>query len=183
MGGQNKLLAELEGIPVVAWVVSAVLSSQAKPVIVLTGHEAEQIRRALASYDVEFVHNSRYAHGISTSLQRGLTTLPADIDGVLVCLGDMPGITVAHIDRIVSNFNPAKGCAICVPTCKGKRGNPVLWDKRFFAEMNELSGDVGARHLISKHAALVCEVEIGDEAILTDVDKSEDLISLRHAHK
>ncbi len=178
-GESNKLLAELGGIPVVTWVTTALVSSHAKPVILITGHEAAQVKHALADYAVNFVHNPDYADGMSTSLRRGIAALPHQVDGVLVCLGDMPWITAAHIDQLISNFDPAKGHAVCVPTFDGKRGNPVLWAKCFFPEISEIVGDVGARHLISKHTSLVREVEMGDQAVLLDVDTAEDLTALR----
>ena len=69
--------------------------------------------------------------------------------------------------------------AICVPTVGGKRGNPVLWARRFFPEMAKLSGDSGAKHLIGEHADLVCEVEMAGEAAITDIDTPEALAAWR----
>ena len=74
----------------------------------------------------------------------GLAALPADLDGVLVCLGDMPLVSGRHLDRLIAAFNPLEGRAIVVPTRRGKRGDPVLWAKRFFSEMAQIAGDVGA---------------------------------------
>ncbi len=181
MGGNNKLVAELDGIPVVAAVIRATLSSQARPVIVVTGHDSDQVKRALIGYDVSFVHNRHYFQGMSTSLRRGIAALPSEIDGMLVCLGDMPWIAATHIERLISRFDPAEGRAICVPTFEAKSGNPVLWAKRFFHEMCTLTGDVGARGLITNYAELVCEVEMADNSVLIDIDTTEDLASLRRA--
>ena len=61
----------------------------------------------------------------------------------------------------------------------GKRGNPVLWDRRFFAEIAKLAGDTGAKHLIGEHADLVCEVEMAGEAAVTDIDTPEALAAWR----
>jgi molybdenum cofactor cytidylyltransferase len=62
---------------------------------------------------------------------------------------------------------------------RGKRGNPVLWDRRFFAEIGNLSGDTGAKHLIGEHGDLVCEVEMAGDAALTDIDTPEALAAFR----
>jgi molybdenum cofactor cytidylyltransferase len=132
---------------------------------------------------VERVRNPEFAEGLSTSLKRGVVALPADLDGALICLGDMPLISGRHIDRLVAAFNPLEGRAIVVPTRRGKRGNPVLWSKRFFPEMAELAGDVGAKHLIGEHAELVAEVEMDDDAILVDIDTPEALEALRQKKK
>jgi molybdenum cofactor cytidylyltransferase len=91
----------------------------------------------------------------------------------------MPLVTATAIDRLIAAFNPLEGRAICVPTWNGKRGNPVLWDRRFFAAMADLAGDVGAKHLIGEHAELVAEVAMSDDAILTDIDTPEALAALR----
>ena len=125
------------------------------------------------------MHNPDFAQGLSTSLKRGIAALPADLDGVLVCLGDMPLISGRHLDRLIAAFNPLEGRAIVVPTRRGKRGNPVLWSTRFFPEMSALAGDVGARHLIGEHAELVAEVEMDDDAIFVDIDTPEALEALR----
>ena len=66
-----------------------------------------------------------------------------------------------------------------MPVWNGKRGNPVLWARRYFAEMAEIAGDVGARHLIGEHADQVAEVPMPDDATLMDIDTPEALNALR----
>ncbi len=106
-------------------------------------------------------------------------SLASDLDGVLVCLGDMPLISGRHLDRLIAVFNPLEGRAIIVPTRRGKRGNPVLWARRFFPEMADLAGDIGAKHLIGEYAELVCEVEMDGDGVLVDVDTPDALAALR----
>jgi molybdenum cofactor cytidylyltransferase len=181
MGTANKLLADLAGVPMVRRAVDTVLASAARPIIVVTGNEQGKVQAALRGCRATFVHNPGFAEGMSTSLRAGLAALPDRTDGVLICLGDMPLVTPAVLDRLIAAFNPLEGRAICVPTWNGKRGNPVLWDRRFFAEIAALSGDVGAKHLIGEHADLVAEVPMPDDAVLTDIDTPEALASLRRA--
>jgi molybdenum cofactor cytidylyltransferase len=185
MGGPNKLLAEIPGstagsaVPMVARVAQRLLASRARPIVAVLGNRADDIDAALGRLPVERVRNPDFADGLSTSLRRGLAALPQDLDGVVVCLGDMPLISGRHLDRLIAAFNPLEGRAIVVPTRHGKRGNPVLWAKRFFAEMARIAGDVGARHLIGEHAELVAEIEMDDDAILVDIDTPEALAALR----
>jgi molybdenum cofactor cytidylyltransferase len=179
MGMVNKLLAEIGGKPMVAQVVDAVLASQARPVVVVVGHEAAEVRDALAGRDVRFVDNPEFAEGISTSLKCGLRALPSEIDGALVCLGDMPRVTPDQLNQLISAFSPVDGRAICVPTVHGKRGNPVLFARRFFEEMEMVSGDVGARHLIGESTELVCEVEMSGDGVLLDIDTPQALDRVR----
>jgi molybdenum cofactor cytidylyltransferase len=175
MGSINKLLAEIDGKAMLWRVADAVLASKASSAVAVLGHEAAKVRAALGERNIATVENADYADGLSTSLRRGLAALPDDIDGVLVCLGDMPRVTAGHIDKLIAAFNPLEGRAICVPTYQGKRGNPVLWGRRFFPEMADVAGDVGARHLIGEHGDLVGEVEMGTEGVLIDIDTPEAL--------
>jgi molybdenum cofactor cytidylyltransferase len=175
MGRVNKLVAEVDGVPMVRRVVDAALAAQADAVTVVTGHQAARVRAALAGRPVAFAHNPDYPEGLSTSLKRGLAALPSDIDGVVVCLGDMPRVTAEQIDRLIAAFDSLEGRAICVPTARGKRGNPVLWAARFIPEMLALKGDVGAKHLIGEYPELVVEVAMADDGVLVDVDTPEAL--------
>ena len=178
MGDINKLLVEVDGVAMVTRAADAALDSGVDPVIVVTGHEHQNIEAALTGRAVNIIHNPGYAEGMSTSLRAGLSALPTDTGAVVVCLGDMPRVNAGLILRLVEAFDKAKGHAICVPTYKGKRGNPVLWSARYFGEMQHLAGDVGARHLIGEHSDAVHEVECGDSAVTFDVDTPEALKSL-----
>lgn len=178
MGAINKLLIMIDGKPMVRHAVETVLGAQLGPVFVVTGHECEKVKEALKDLPVTFLYNGEYASGLSTSLKRGVGALPDDRDGVLVALGDMPLVTAAEIDRLINAFNPVEGREIVVPTRRGKRGNPILWGKRFWAEMREASGDTGARHLIAAHPEAVAEVEMAGDGILTDIDTPQALARL-----
>jgi molybdenum cofactor cytidylyltransferase len=181
MGGPNKLLAELAGKPLVRIAVEEALASRANPVIVVTGHERERVEQALTGLSVRLVHNPDFAGGLSTSLKAGLAAVPEDADGAIVCLGDMPQVDAALIDRLIAAFDPSRGALIVVPTVDGKRGNPVLWSRRFFPELTALEGDVGARHLIGTYTEALVEVPVSDRAAFTDVDTPEALSALRAA--
>jgi len=179
MGGPNKLLAEIGGRPLVRIVTEQALASHARPVIVVTGHQRERVEEALQGLPVEFVHNPAFADGLGTSLKTGIASLPAQSDGVIVCLGDMPQVDAPMIDQLVGALAPDKGALIVVPTIGGQRGNPVVWSRRLFDDLARLEGDVGARHLIGLHADAAVEVPVDNEALFVDVDTPEALALLR----
>jgi molybdenum cofactor cytidylyltransferase len=179
MGAENKLLADVAGKPMVRRVAETVLASQARPVIVVVGHQAGQVRAALQGLDVAIVENPDYADGLSTSLRRGVDALPEKVDGAVVALGDMPRVSAAEIDRLIAAYNPLEGRSICVPTVGGKRGNPVLWGRAYFPEMREVAGDMGARKLIAAYAEAVCEVPMSGDGVLVDIDEPAALKELR----
>ncbi len=178
MGGPNKLLADIKGKPLVRIAVEEALASRADPVIVVTGHERDRVESVLAGLTVRFVHNPDFAQGLSTSLKAGLAAVPADADGAIVCLGDMPQVRAALIDRLIAALDPVRGALIAIPTIAGKRGNPVVWSRRFFPELAALEGDVGARHLIGGYGEAVVEVP-ADAAAFVDVDTPEALSAVR----
>ena len=147
----------------------------------MTGHEAELVKAALDETDLaaNYVHNPDYGRGLSTSLRTGVAALADDLDGVVICLGDMPLVSTDDINKLIRAFDPVEGRAICVPVSGRKRGNPVLWAKSFLAEMAAISGDVGARHLLEQHAEQIFEVPVSGEGVLMDIDTPERLAELR----
>jgi molybdenum cofactor cytidylyltransferase len=179
MGGPNKLLAEIGGRPLIRHVVDAALASRARPVVVVTGHQRDKVEAALAGLPVKFMHNPHFADGLGTSLKAGIAALPADVDGAIVCLGDMPQVDAALIDRLIGAFDPDHGALVVVPTIDGKRGNPVVWSRRFFPDLMAVEGDVGARYLIGRYTEAVAEVPLTGTAALTDVDTPEALAAVR----
>lgn len=181
MGGPNKLLAEIGGRPLVRIVAEAALASRARPVIVVTGHQRERVEAALAGLDVVLVHNPAYADGLSASLKAGIAAVPPAADGAIICLGDMPQVDARLIDRLLAAFDPERGALVAVPTIGGKRGNPVVWSRRFFSDLSTLTGDVGARGLIASYPEAVVEVATTDDAALTDVDTPDALDAVRAA--
>lgn len=180
MGGENKLLAPLGGAPLVRRAVAAARASRARPVVVVTGHEADRVEAALAGLGVRTIRNPDYALGLSASLRVGLAALEKDgVSGALICLGDMPRVTAATLDRLIDAFEAGGGRAVCAPTADGRRGNPVLWPADLFAAMKELAGDAGARELIARHADRLRTVPADAAEIFNDVDTPEALAAAR----
>jgi len=174
MGGPNKLLARLHGRPLVEIAARNAIDAGLAGVTLVTGHEAEKVGAAVAGLDLAVVHNPDFAEGMASSIRAGVQALPDDVDAVIVLLADMPAITPDVLRQLAAAYDPAAGRTIVVPTVNGKRGNPVLWDRRYLAELARLEGDTGARHLIGQYADAVAEVEIGDAARL-DLDTPEAL--------
>jgi len=179
MGAVNKLIAEIGGKPLVRIAAEQALASRASPVIVVTGHEKEKVEAALAGLPVRFAHNPDYAEGLGSSLKAGIAAVPKDADGVIVCLGDMPRVDAPLIDKLIAAFDPENGALVVVPSIDGRRGNPVVWARRFFPDLMTVQGDIGARHLIGSYAEAVVEMPVAGEAALTDVDTPESLSAVK----
>ena len=179
MGAVNKMLAEIGGKPLVRIAAEQAIASRAKPVLVVTGHEREKVETALSGLPVRLVHNPDFAEGLGTSLRAGIAAVPNEADAAIVCLGDMPQVDAALIDKLISSFDPGRGALVVVPSIDGRRGNPVVWSRRFFHDLMSIQGDIGARHLIGSYAEAVVEVPVAGEAALTDVDTPESLSAVK----
>jgi molybdenum cofactor cytidylyltransferase len=179
MGAVNKLIADIGGKPLVRIAAEQALASKARPVIVVTGHQRDKVEAALKGLDVTLVHNPDYAEGLGTSLRSGIAAVPASADGAIVCLGDMPQVDAGLIDKLLGAFDPERGALVVVPVINGKRGNPVVWSRRFFNDLMSVQGDVGARYLIGSYAEAVAEVPVDSAAALTDVDTPESLSAVK----
>ncbi len=182
MAPRNKLLLPgADGTPMIARVVDTALASRARPVLVVLGNQAAEMRRALAGREVRFVDAPDYAAGLSASLRAGIAAVPAEAAGAIVCLGDMPLVAPGVFDALIASHDAEEGRGIVVPTWRGRPGNPVLWDRRFFPELVALAGDVGGRGLLERHAEQVAQVEVESDAVLRDFDTVESLAELPDA--
>ncbi|MBZ9676834.1 NTP transferase domain-containing protein [Mesorhizobium sp. ES1-1] len=174
MGGPNKLLALFDGEPLVRRAAERALASRASGTIVVTGHQRERVRETLTGLDVTFADNPDFAEGLSTSLKAGIAYLPQDTAGVMILLGDMPGVGSDDIGRLIDTFREAGGKSVVRASHQGKRGNPVILPRSLFPAIAHLEGDTGARHLVEAEGLDVIDVEIG-EAASVDVDTREAL--------
>lgn len=184
--GRHKLLLPLAGRAVLAHVIDASLASQARPIILVLGHQAEQVRKRIEPYpnhpDITIVENPAYLQGMSTSMRLGIEALisngykknkpPYRVDSALIILGDQPMITAQVIDSLIATYRTT-GRHIVAPLYAGKRGSPVLFDASLFPELLEVTGDEGGRSVLEHHRDEVETVEIGDSAANYDLDTWE----------
>ena len=180
MGSQNKLLAEINGKPMLRHTAEQALKSRAAAVFAVTGHEREKIQPLLDEMGIPALHNPDYANGLSSSLKTGFRALAGKFEGILVCLGDMPLITAELFNTLIEAFDREEGRAIVVPTYQGKRGNPVLIASSFEADILAITGDIGAKSLIAENEPMVFNVEVGDNSIFADIDTPDALSNIQH---
>ncbi|WP_173931642.1 molybdopterin-binding/glycosyltransferase family 2 protein [Chelativorans sp. Marseille-P2723] len=180
MAPANKLLVEFEGKPLVRRTAERLLDCAVAATVVVLGHEAAAVSRALSGLSLRKAENADYASGLASSLKVGVRNVPPSADGVLIALSDMPGISTADLDLLIKTFVEAGGKAVVRATHNGKRGNPVILPRVLFSEIEQLEGDVGARQIIEASALEVIDVEIGCAASF-DVDTPEALELARGA--
>lgn len=174
MGRNNKLLLNVDGIPLVRKSAINILNSDVTSMTVVTGFDENKIVNALSGLNVNFVKNINFREGLSSSLKAGLANITPTPSAVIICLADMPKIQPEHINQLIENFDPLKGWEICIPTNNGKRGNPVLIGSRFFPYIFETNGDFGAKQIMKQHSDKIVEVEIGTSDIHFDIDTQDE---------
>ena len=179
MGPTNKLLVDLDGEPMVRQVVKVAVDSHVDLVTVVTGYQADEVTARVNDLACKIVHNPAYAEGLASTLGAGLASLPQTVEATVVVLGDMPKVSSQHINRLVETYVSATTTDIVVPTYKGRFGNPVLFARRYFAQLMALTGDIGGRRLLRQYRERVCEIPMDDDAVLLDVDRPCELVSLQ----
>jgi molybdenum cofactor cytidylyltransferase len=176
----TKLVAKLDGKPIVRRVVEAALATKARPVVVVTGYARDSVEAAVADLDVGVAFNPEFASGLASSLSVGLSATPRDVAGALVLLGDMPWIEPRLADALIDAFLAREGALAAVPLREGRRGNPVLLGRELFEAAMCLTGDEGARRLIGAlSSGDLVEVEASDMGATFDVDTPDDLATAK----
>ena len=151
--------------------IEVIIQAEIHPIKVVLGSRAEEISTVLDLSGIEILLNPRWKDGMSTSIICGLNMLPENIDGSFIFLADQPFITTELIRAIIAKFNKTD-IEIVAPRVNGQQCNPVLFRRSFFPELMTISGDYGAKSLISQHK--VAWVDWPDERLLLDIDSSED---------
>jgi len=175
--GAPKQLARWGEQTFIERVADVALASQSDFVTVVLGAEVAHSRAALGDRKVQVVLNENWAGGQSTSLKAGLMALPENIGSVVFMLVDQPGITPAVVNSLIERHRQTLVPAVR-PEYNGQSGNPVLFDRRLFSELQHLSGDVGGRVVLKKYHEQIERVQVDTPAILQDFDHPEDLATM-----
>lgn len=179
-GPKNKLLADVGGDPLIRRVVREVSHSKIDDIVIVTGCNEYQITSALAGLSVRYAYNRNWRSGMGTSIAAGIAVLRAGVDAAFVVPGDMPRISTSLLNQLAEVFETSLRQEIVFPeTALGQQRNPVLWPRRFFLELMELSGEVGAKKLLQARSAECRAVSIVDPWALKDIDTLADLEAMR----
>jgi len=181
MLGRNKLLEKLQGKPIIRRVVEAALKSKANEVIVVLGWEANLIRGALADLSCRLIVNQEFESGQSSSLKAGLNELNPVSRALLVLPGDLAMVDTQSINKVIDTYN-AEGGTIVIAGHDGKKGHPVLIDRRLFPEVERIDEEtLGLKAIVKKHEPEIRIVETGSANVLTDIDTPFDLREISRA--
>ena len=154
--GRPKQLLPLAGRPLLQHVLDAAAGAAVAETVLVLGHEAEAIRRAVRlAANARVVVNAAYAGGQSTSLACGLGAAGEDVVAAVVLLGDQPQVTSALVDAVVAAFRRGTAAAVRPvwrdPSGAARPGHPVVLARRLWPAVAALTGDHGARTLFATH--------------------------------
>jgi len=176
--GHNKLLLPWGDSTVLARTMANAKASAVADVWVITGHERDKTEAIAGESNVPTIFNPDYANGMLTSVQTAVRRLPSTVEAVLVVLGDQPMVGPAVIDALLQAYAGIQH-GLIAPTYRGRRGNPVIIDRRYFAELLALPPTAAPRALLERHPDDIYYVQFDDDAILNDLDRPEDYERLR----
>jgi molybdenum cofactor cytidylyltransferase len=187
--GRQKLLLDLRGKPVVRWSAER-LAAHVHDLIVVTGHDADAVRAALADVraalsgvPLRFTTNPRPEDGQGTSIACGAAEIGEDVDAAFVALGDQPAVPDEVFQRLRAALGPPRVAlgpprvSIVAPVYRGTQGTPVLFAADVFVELRTLAGDTGARPVVMAQPQRVHR-EVFDVTMPDDVDTPEDYARL-----
>ncbi len=180
--GRPKPLVEIGARPMLARTLESVRRSRVDQVVLVLGHEAERVQKAIPHGGVAVVVNPEWEAGMSTSLRAGVRAVMPSAAAFLVVLGDTPFVSPKTIDILLKRWRGG-GPRILIPTYLRVRGNPVLLSRSLTPELEALTGDVGARALFEGHAGDILEVPVEDAGVLLDIDAPEQVEAIQKGFK
>jgi molybdenum cofactor cytidylyltransferase len=175
--GAPKHLLDWKGKPFVRQVAETALQASLWPVVVVTGFRAADIESALNGLPVEIIRNAEYQQGQSASIRAGVQSLSGKVGAAVFLLADQPQIPVDVIRALVESHAQHMQAILAPLVLEERRANPVLFDRDTFANLTQLTGDMGGRGIFDKHR--VEYLPWHDDILLFDVDKPEDYQKLK----
>jgi molybdenum cofactor cytidylyltransferase len=167
--GRQKLLQPYRGELLVRKTARCFLEAGLQPVVAVVSNDPA-FGDALAGLHLTMVENARPEDGISSSIALGLRALPDTTTAALIGVADQPNLSAEAVEELLRAFSAGR---IVVPRFGDHRGNPPVFDRRFFDELMELRGDRGGQVVVTAHPEAVIEVTLA-EAIGDDVDRPEE---------
>ena len=167
--GRQKLLEPWRGEPLIRSAARRLLDAGLTPVLIVVSEEV-RFDAVLAGLSVRVFRNPAPEQGISTSIGIGLRAVPAESAAAMIAVADQPYLTAEGLAELIRAFEPGR---IVVPRYGEHRGNPPVFDRRFFAELLALEGDHGGQAVVSAHPEAVVEISLA-VGMGADVDRPED---------
>ena len=172
MNGENKLIKEIHGIPLIKLSVKNILASSINELIIVLGHQKEIIEKLIDKNEkIKFVFNKNFESGMASSIKTGLNNLSEKTEAFFICLGDMPMVSHDIYNQLIKSKDNKE---IIVPTYKGQQGNPVLFSKSMKKKLIiTIQGDIGAKKILELNKNKLLNLETNDENVIKNFNTQD----------
>ena len=182
MNGENKLIKEIDGIPLIKYSVKNILGSAVDELIIVTGYQKEIIENIIdKSKKIKFVYNKNFSNGIASSINAGLCEISTKAKNFFISLADMPNVNQNIYNKLIkgkNNYNmklkPENRKEIIIPTSDGKDGNPVLFSIFMKTDVMKISGDRGAKEIIENKKNKILRIPFEGDGVILDFDTQDN---------
>jgi len=171
-GRANKLLLPLHGVPLVRRTARAFVDAGLDPIVVVVGHQADEVAHAVSGVGADIVLNPDFKQGQSRALVRGVGAVE-DAAAAVIGVADQPFLSAAVVRSLLQAYRET-GSSLVVPRYAGRRGNPVLFDRVHFPELLRVEGDTGGKQVIERHREEIAWVDVVDARAGMDLDTAEE---------
>jgi len=175
MNGENKLIKEIQGIPLIKLSVKNILASSIDELIIVLGHQKEIVEKLIDKNEkIKFVFNKNFESGMASSIKTGLNNLSEKTEAFFICLGDMPMVNQDVYNQLIRSRNNKE---IIVPTYIGQQGNPILFSKSMKSIIISIESDIGAKKILEQNKDKILKVKIDDINITKDFNTKDNFNS------
>ena len=182
MNGENKLIKEIEGIPLIKYSVKNILGSTVDELIIVTGYQKEIIENIIdKNKKIKFVYNKDFSNGMASSINAGLCEISTKAKNFFISLADMPNVNQNIYNKLIkgkNNYNiklkPENRKEIIIPTSDGKDGNPVLFSIFMKTDIMKISGDRGAKEIIENKKNKILRIPFEGDGVILDFDTQDN---------
>lgn len=184
MKGKNKLIKQINGYPLIKYSVNNILNSSIDKLIIILGHDDDKIRKAInKNKKIKFVYNEYFDTGIASSIKVGINNLEKETRAFFVCLGDMPNVSKEIYNKLIISMLDNEEKEIFVPYYNEKQANPILFSITMKTMLNSITGDTGAKKIISDNHNKVFELKTTKKEVVTDYNYPKDFIKNNYTHE
>jgi len=181
MNGENKLIKEIDGIPIIKYAVKNILGSTVDELIIVTGYQREIIENIIdKNKKIKFVFNKDFSNGMASSINAGLNEISSKAKNFFISLADMPDVNQNIYNKLIKGKNsyniklkPENRKEIIIPTSDGKDGNPVLFSIFMKSNVMKISGDHGAKEVIENNKNKILRIAFEGEGVILDFDTQD----------
>jgi len=181
MNGENKLIKEIEGIPLIKHSIKNILASGVDEVIIVLGFEKEIVEKCIEeNKKIKCVYNKNYKTGIASSIKTGLINISKNSEAFFICLGDMPKVNQNVYNKMIKvrykynkKLKPQYKKEIFIPTYEGQKGNPILFSKFFKEKIMQINGDVGGKKILELNKNKILNILFNTNSVILDFDTQD----------